>query len=180
MGNVTVPSLIKIITGLIFSDPEISNKITSSLSKKLGPVDFVSELFPFDRTSYYSDEMGTGLSRRFVSFKKLKKAEKVSDLKIFTNKLEKRFSCSGKRQINIDPGYLTLSKLVLLTTKNYTHRIYVKDGIYAEVTLFYKDGSYQPWKWTFPDYATKEYIHFFNKIREDYLKDVRGLNISPR
>ena len=87
MGNINVPSHIKIITGLIFSDPEISNKIISSLSKKLGPVDFVSELFPFDYTSYYSDEMGTGLNRRFVSFKKLKKAEKAFDLKIFTNKL---------------------------------------------------------------------------------------------
>jgi hypothetical protein len=81
-------------------------------------------------------------------------------------KIEKRFSIANKRQINIDPGYLSLDKVVLATHKDYSHRLYLGKGIYGEVTLFFKDKTFNPFPWTYPDYRTHEYINFFNDARE--------------
>ncbi len=173
MGKATLSDPAKIITGFIFNDTEIFNKAAHSLSKKLGPVDLESGLFLFEHTQYYNDEMGSGLKRRFISFKRLRGLEEIYRLKSFTNKLEMGLSLSRRRRINIDPGYLTPSKLVLFTTKDYGHRIYIKDGVYAEVTLYFKNKSYQPQEWTYPDYRTEDYIGFFNKVREEYLKDLK-------
>lgn len=173
MGKIPLLSPVKIITGLISNDVKILDKISYMLFKELGPIDLESHTLPFNTTRYYNDEMGDRLKRKFLSFQKLKDLENIYKLKIFTNKLEDRFSVSGKRRINIDPGYLTLGKLVLLTTKNYTHRLYLKNGVHAEVTLFFKDKSYQPWEWTYPDYKTKEYIDFFNRVRQIYIEGLK-------
>ena len=77
------------------------------------------------------------------------------------------------RIINIDPGYLDLSKLILASTKDYKHRIYLTKGIYAEVTLFYQDKTFCPWEWTYPDYKTGEYIEIFNRIRQIYAEQIK-------
>ena len=173
MGKITPSGHVKIIAGFIFSDERVFDKSRILLSKRLGPIDKASDLFSFNHTSYYKNEMGPGLQRRFLSFRILRDPKDIHRLKLFTNKLEKRFSAMGKRRINIDPGYITADKLVLLTTKNYTHRIYLKNGIYAEVTLFYKEKTFKPWEWTYPDYKTDDYIDFFNHVREKYLKDLK-------
>ncbi len=168
MGKVSPPGRVKIVAGLIFNDTGVFDKTVSSLSRRLGPIDQQSAAFGFNYTDYYKEEMGAKLKRRFLSFKRLRSIDRIWELKNASNRIEEKFSDSGRRRINIDPGYLTLSKLVLLTTKNYAHRIHLKDGIYSEITLFYKDGSFRPWEWTYPDYATREYISFFNDVRESY------------
>lgn len=173
MGERRRSGPVKIITGLIFNDLQVFDKASSLLLKKLGPVDLESEPLSFDHTSYYNDEMGAGLKRRFLSFRRLKNPKDLHRLKIFTDRLEKKFSASGRRAINIDPGYLSLSKLVLFSTKDYAHRIYLANGIYSEVTLFFKESSFQSWGWTYPDYKTKEYIDFFNHTRQILLNDLK-------
>jgi len=173
MGKIAGRGCIKIFAGLISGDDAIFEKAGFLLTKKLGPVEMESGTFPFNHTSYYTGEMGGGLKRKFLSFRRERGIDGAHRLKIFTNRLEERFSYSGKRRINIDPGYLTLSKVVLLTTKDYTHRTYLKDGIYAEATLFYEGGSYRPREWTYPDYKTREYIEFFNAAREIFAQAQR-------
>ncbi|MBU3958775.1 MAG: DUF4416 family protein, partial [Candidatus Omnitrophica bacterium] len=97
----------------------------------------------------------------------------LAKIKIITNQIEKKLSSAESRRINIDPGYLTLAKLILATTKDYRHRIYLRKGIYAEVTLSYQGKTFCPWEWTFADYKTVEYIDIFNRIRELYAQQIK-------
>jgi len=138
------------------------------LEKMFGTIDFRSPLMNFTQTDYYNDEMGEELKRVIFSFKKLVRPESAYKAKLKTNALEKKLSQNGKRRINIDPGYLNMSKLVLFSTKDYTHRIPMPRGIFAEITLFYQNKQYNPWPWTYPDYKTKEYRDIFESIRNIY------------
>jgi hypothetical protein len=170
MGNSLKPDPVKLFAGFIFSDTEVFDKAVSSLSKRLGAIETLSDTYVFDQTSYYKKEMGEGLKRRFVSFKGARKLCGIERVKRVTNKLEDSFRATGNRRINIDPGYIEPGKVVLLTTKDYIHRIHLGSGIYAEVTLYYKDKRYRPWEWTYPDYKTKEYIEYFEKVRATLTK----------
>lgn len=164
---------VKLIIGLIFKEDNLFNKTKVILEKCFGKIDFESQTFPFIHTTYYEKEFGKNLKRRFLSFKRLVSPQDLSQIKIITHKLENKLSIAGCRTINIDPGYLDYSKLLLASTKDYRHRIYLNQGIYAEVTLFYKDKTFQPWEWTYPDYKTKEYIEVFNLIREIYTQQMK-------
>lgn len=165
------PYKVKLIVGLIAKDVRIFESAKRILERRLkNSVDFESDCLAFDHTEYYKEEFGQDLKRRFLSFEKAVSLADIYRVKIMTNRIEDTLSKSGKRRINIDPGYLDLSKLVLFSTKDYIHRIYMKRGIYAEVTLFYKDGSFNPWPWTYPDYKTPAYINIFNSIRGLYKK----------
>ncbi|MCM8779103.1 MAG: DUF4416 family protein [Candidatus Omnitrophica bacterium] len=169
------PKLGKLILGMIAGEVEFFDKAKYSLEKKFGETDLESNVFAFDKTDYYEKEMGKDLKRKFLSFKKLIKPDKIAEIKIFTRRLEKKFSISGKRQINLDPGYITDAKLVLATTKDYYHRIYLKKGIYAEVNLYFKAGSFHYFDTTYPDYRTPEYIGFFNEVRKIYLEQIKSM-----
>ena len=174
MGRPHVPEKVKIITSLFSRDMELLDKTKKSLEKFFGRTDYESPLLDFTHTEYYKGEMGEGLKRKFISFEKLRSLKNIYVLKLITNKLECHALEDGCRRINVDPGYLDLAKLVLFSTKDYIHRIYLDKGIYAEATLYYKDKSYKPWPWTYPDYATSAYIDIFNSIRERYKKNIRG------
>ncbi|MCX7965305.1 MAG: DUF4416 family protein, partial [Syntrophorhabdaceae bacterium] len=119
-------------------------------------------------TDYYEEEMGSELHRIFILFKSLMPRESLVSIKLTTNNIEKELSIQGKRQVNIDPGYISLENVVLATTKNYTHRIYLGDGIYGDLTLIYKKGTYNALEWTYPDYASKNIIAIFNNWRNLY------------
>ena len=173
MGKIKKFQGVKLITSIFSNEKELFDKVISILQRKFGPLDFESDFLPFNKISYYDKEMGLNLMRKFYSFKKLIRTDKIADIKIYTNKLEEKFSVQNKRKVNIDPGYLTLGKLILATTKNQQQRIYLREGIYAEVSLRYKDKGYIPWEWTYPDYATDEYREIFNKIRKNYKKQIR-------
>lgn len=168
MGRSKQPEKVKLIIGLLFTDTGIFCKAKKALEKRFGAVDFESNLLDFIHTDYYKDEMGGKLKRKFLSFKRKLDPKDIYKAKVITNSIEKNFLRFDKRLINIDPGYLNLGKLVLLSTKDYSHRIYLNGGIYAEVTLFYKDGAFQPWPWTYPDYKSEAYRAIFNSIRQLY------------
>ena len=167
---------VKLFIGFIFANEEIYLKAKRILEKRFGQSDFESQTLPFNHTKYYEKEFGSNLVRKFLSLKKLTKTEKLVQIKIITNKIEKRLAHQGKRQINIDPGILNPSKVILATTKDYRHRIYLSSGIYAEVTLYYQSRSFQPWEWTYPDYKTSTYIQIFNFIRKIYLQQINALS----
>jgi hypothetical protein len=155
------------------SDPLIDQGI-EDLSGDFGPVDFISERFSFHYTDYYTPEMGSGLFRRFITFENLIPRERLPEIKQRTNRLEARMAKpDGKRQINIDPGYLCMEHVILATTKGYTHRPYLRDGIYADLTLIFRNKSYQPLEWTYPDYREEKVIQLFNQLRRVYLQNLR-------
>lgn len=176
MGKINIPPAAKLIIGLIYRNSAVKDKILDILKKRFGEVDFLSHELDFNYTDYYYPELGKPLKRLLVSFKQLASEDKLSDIKLYTNKIEERFSRKQKRQINIDPGFLSLGKIILATTKNYSHRVYLGKGIFAEATLFYKGAAFKPWPWAYPDYQSKEYISVFNAIRKLYQEQVRNVS----
>lgn len=179
MGKIKKPASVKLIIGFIFQDKNIFDKALAQLARRFGKTDFISPIIPFNLTDYYKNEIGDGLSKKIVSFEKLIDPSRLAEIKILTNKIEERFAESGCRRINIDPGYIDLSKLVLATTKDYSHRIYLKKGIYAEITLSYRDKNFQALPWTYPDYKTKEYSDIFSAIRQKYANEL-SFSLSSR
>ncbi len=172
MGIPKKPDPAKLIVGLIFQ-PEFLDSAVSELEKNFGPVSLKSEIIPFNRTNYYEEEMGKGLLRQWLAFRELIDQDKIVEIKLRTNEIEKIWM-DGGRKVNIDPGYVTESRLVLATTKDYSHRIYLRDGIYAEVTLIYRRKlGFVPLQWTYPDYTTHEAIEFFNRVREELKSDLK-------
>ena len=168
MGQIKRPHKVKLITALLSNDIEALERVKKILQRIFGRIDFESALLDFSHTDYYKEELGDNLKRKFFSFERLRDPGTIYKVKIRTNRRENRFLRGGKRTVNIDPGYLDLSKLILFSTKDYSHRIYLNKGIFAENTLFYRDKSYNPWPWTYPDYKTAEYIDMFNSIRQMY------------
>ena len=162
----TFSNAVKLIISLFTRKIELITIIEETLSKKFGSIDSSSEILNFNQTQYYQKEFGDNLKRKFISFNKLISPDKLWKIKTITNKLEEKFSKENKRQINLDPGYITQANLILASTKEYSHRIYIKNGIYQEVTLIFKDKTFHPLPWTYPDYQTKEYIDVFIKMRD--------------
>ena len=175
MSNPSDAEDVKLISSLFSSQAKLIDRVILDMEGLFGPTDWISPAFFFDRTKYYEKEMGWPLHRRFISFKTLVRPQDIVEIKWKTNDLERRESQGGKRKINIDPGYVALERLVLATGKNYTHRIYLSDGIYADLTLIYQRGSFSPLAWTYRDYGDPEIIDYFNEIRERYKRQIRGL-----
>ena len=165
MGKIKKYNLVKLILGFIYGDEAVFIQARNKLKVKFGRIDFSSEALDFNYTNYYELEMGRSLKRRFISFSKPISASKLYRIKLYANRLESKFLNAGKRQINIDPGYLDKAKLVLASTKDYAHRIYLQKGIFAEITLTYRGNSFSANEWSYPDYRSKEYIDIFNQIR---------------
>ncbi len=173
MGAIRPPRRVNLICGLISNDADLMSRAVKMLSEYCGPTDLVSQTWPFDFTDYYEAEMGPGLLRQFASFAELIDPGRLAGIKVETNQLEERlcYECGlpeHQRPVNIDPGYIDLSKLVLATTKNGSHRVYLGDGIYAEVTLHYRTGRWAAWPYTYPDYAADRYHGFFEEVRNLY------------
>jgi hypothetical protein len=178
MGVPRHPRPVKPFASVIFKDRRCFDACIPSLEKAIGPVEEVSAEMPFDHTSYYEEEMGSGLRRAFVLFKGLVEREGMHRLKVLTNGVEGLFLVSGKRVVNIDPGYIALEHVVLLTTKGYTHRIYLSQGIFADLTLVFERGSFRALPWTYPDYRGEHVITLFNGWRERYKLELRGAECS--
>ena len=174
MGIKFKPDKVKLVVGLISQREVFFEKVANVLAKRFGRVDYKSEIISFDSTSYYNEEMGDGLLRKFLSFEVLQDPSRGPKIKLFSNRLEARLARKGARRINIDPGFITLGKLTLFSTKDYVHRSYLDKGIYAEATLRYQDKSFHPWPWTYPDYQSRQYIEFFNEVRRLYYKQLRN------
>ena len=167
------PSPAKLIVGFFVKDKALAAGVAQELQDRLGPVDMISAWLDFDFTTYYEKEMGAPLSRRLVVFKTLVEQTELAVIKRMTNALEQTYKRQGQRRINIDPGYLLPERFVLATGKNFTHRIYIGQGIYADLTLIYQKGAFRTLPWTYPDYADKHLIDFLTLVRKKYMLDLK-------
>jgi len=166
---------VKLICAAMFSPAADLQSAIADLEKLFGKIDYKSPVYDFTFTDYYKVEMGVGLMKQFLSFEKMIMPDQLADIKNSTIKIEADYSINGKRTVNLDPGYLEESKLVLASTKNFSHRIYLRDGIWAELTLSYAGGKFVPHHWTYPDYQTELAYDFLRKTREIYIKQLKSV-----
>ncbi len=164
---------VKLVAGILFAEKAILPEVLEIISGQYGVTDFISSLMSFSYTDYYKREIGDALKRCFVSFEPLIRPESLPDVKLRTNDIEKMFSRAEKRRVNIDPGYVSQAHLILATGKGYAHRPYLRDGIYADITLIYQDGSFQALPWTYPDYGESKTREMFGRIRGRYILQLR-------
>lgn len=174
MSTPSKPDSAKLVIGVFTKEPDLFAKIAKKLIEKFGPADIISQWMPFDYTNYYEPEMGSALIRRMISFEKLIAQDDLVKIKLITNEIEKEYSEKGQRAINIDPGYMLMSRFVLATGKDFTHRIYIGNGIYADLTLIFKGGSFQTLPWTYPDYADNIMLLYLTGVRNKYINDIKN------
>jgi hypothetical protein len=164
---------VKLIFSIFAQTGDLINGTIERLSILYGQPDYVSGQIPFDYTDYYSPEMGQGLVRRFLSMEKLIRPEALPDIKLAANIIENDSMRDFHRKINIDPGYLSQAHLILATGKGYSHRPYLRDGIYADLTLIYQDKKFCALPWTYPDYADEQQLQMLTAIRSRYLLQLK-------
>jgi hypothetical protein len=174
------------MVALLSADPDLLTVASKKLSEHYGESDLESEVLPWNITPYYRNEMGEGLLRKFLSFARLVSPQDLPDIKLQTNALESYFARSipapdpaakgyaERRRVNLDPGYLDGNKLVLTSTKGAAHRLYLSQGIYAEVTLLFHHGTFHPFEYTYADYRWPETMTFLLRVRTRYLQQLRG------
>jgi hypothetical protein len=174
MGVVRSPSQVKLFCALLLAPSVPQPEVETDLEHTFGPIVLRSTPLPFTQTAYYHREMGENLLRVYVAFGPLVNLADLAVVKHQTNRLEMRWAVgTGQRRVNLDPGYLDFAKVVLATTKDHMHRLYIGAGIFAEVTLRYQHQSFHPWDWTYPDYRLPTTLAFFNQLRQDYRAQVR-------
>jgi len=168
---------VKFICGFIYSKPESYQTALKRLRAKYGPLDLTSPPIPFGFTDYYAKEMGQGLTRSFVAFKRLRDPGDFIKIKRFCVALENKLAKNSCRSVNIDPGYLNEAKLVLTTTKDFYHRIYLGKSVFAETTLSYsaKLKDWVDYPTTFPDYRTRTYKDILLNIRALYRAQIKPI-----
>ena len=164
-----VPLPAKLIVGMLSARSELLAQAGRRLTQQYGPIDLTSGISDFDFTDYYRDQMGPKLLRQFISFDRLIPPEAIAAIKQATGAIEAELAAGAggvpPRPVNLDPGYVTESKLVLASTKDFAHRVYLGGGIFAEVTLTYVRGRWRPGPHTFPDYACGSYGEFLSAAR---------------
>ena len=178
MGSIRAFNPVKLFVGVLVANEDLVSDVESQLSSSYGPLDYQSPVLPFTFTDYYRKETGDRILRVFFSFERLIDGDQLPEIKRETNAMEERFAVTGatvKRPVNLDPGYLEHSKVVLASTKNFYHRMYLGRGIFGEVTMHFRDGAYEFFPWTYPDYKSPEYQAFFLELRNIYRKQLRQL-----
>lgn len=167
------PEPVTLIVGMLAGKRAIFGAAEERLAELYGPVDLRSSVIDFDFTDYYEPQMGRGLRRMFLSFARKIDPGEIAAIKIETNRLERELApldTSVGRPINLDPGYVCGSKLVLASAKDRSQRIYLSRGIYVEITLEFRKGRFSPVETTYRDYASEPYIEFFTRVRERHLE----------
>ena len=178
MWKLKEPNPAKLVIGVLAADYKCLHSGIDALSDKFGNIDLTSDVWPFDKTDYYKDQTGPRILRQFVCIERLIHPAKLPKIKLRTNKLEQKLAKSLSiplpRPVNLDPGFIEPSKLVLATTKNYSHRIYIGRKMYAEVTLIFDKGRWKPLDHTYPDYKQQCYFDFFEKVRARLLEQLKS------
>ncbi len=173
MGRIGAFEPEKLLIGVLIASPGLREDVIRLLEEEFGPVDYSSGLIPFAWTDYYAPEMGSAVSRLFLSFRDLTDPSRLPEIKIRTNDLEESRITPSGRNVNLDPGLLSMSRLILATTKDNAHRIPLRGGIYGEITLLYRRGEFRPLEWTYPDYRSPEYHRILLEIRELLARQLR-------
>jgi hypothetical protein len=180
MGTVRSFNSVKLFVGILVSDRKFLRDVEERLTAEYGSIDHRSPIVPFDFSDYYEKEMGDVIDRVFLSFERLIDADRLPEIKHRTNQLEAEIATmptSVKRPVNLDPGYLENAKVILASTKNFYHRIYLGEGIFGEVTMHFRNNTYQFFPWTYPDYQSNDYQEFFLRIRQLYRSQLRTMCI---
>lgn len=170
MGHIDQPAPVLCIIAATSRYEAAIHWTRSQCESRYGPLSLLSELFDFTETDYYVSTMGDQLKKQFLAFEQLIDPAELAAIKCQTNAWEAMYAANGQhpepRPLNLDPGYITPAKLVLASTKDHAHRIYLRDGIYAEITLTWRQRKWQPMEWTYPDYRRDDYQQFFTECRE--------------
>ena len=159
------PLKAKLVVSFVSKSSKLINSSIEQVAIKYGAPDYVSAIGGFTHTKYYDEELGDGLKRRFAAFTKMVKRDDLPKIKKFTNLIELDSSVKGKRKVNIDPGILTVENFILASGKNFTHRVYLKDGIFADLTLIFTKNDFLELPWTYPDYRERDVKDMLKKIR---------------
>jgi hypothetical protein len=173
MSTPKAPDPAKLVVSVFMKERQVFDEIFDRLEAIAGPCDIISKWLDFDFTDYYYREMGSPLYRRLIAFKPLIEQASLAAIKLATNSLERTCLAEGNRRVNIDPGYLLSSRFILATGKEYSHRIYIGQNIYADLTLMYTKNRFKTLEWTYPDYASSAVTGFLEKVRNKYLLDLK-------
>lgn len=177
MWEIREPQPVKLIVGILAADEACLAAGVESIEEQFGETDMLSEVWRFTQTQYYKDEMGGCVLRQFASIDKLIDPGELAGIKHRANEMEMELASrlGGKlpRPVNLDPGFIEPSKLVLASTKNFAHRIYIGQSMYAEVTLSFCKGKWQGYMYTFPDYKEERYHEFLSCVRERLVEQLR-------
>jgi hypothetical protein len=173
MGTAEKPTQSILFIAFMFRQAVSIDGILAILQEKYGTLERCFGPVPFSFTDYYKSEMGDGLQKMYLTFSRSIERDDLAAIKVFTNGIEDRYSSQGRRTINLDPGYITRDKLVLASTKDFYHRIYLSRGIFAEVTLHYRKGMFRFFSWTYPDYKDAGFLAFMEKARARLVKKLR-------
>lgn len=166
---------VKLVCGILARKELDRNDVESALESRFGPIDLRSERHGFTVSSYYESEMGPNLQRWWVAFDRMVTEEDLAPAKLATNGMELKFAVeNGGRRVNLDPGYIVPSRLVLATTKDFAHRVYISDGIYGEVTLVWHPGGFESMDWTYPDYRSEDGLRFFARVRARFMDQIES------
>ncbi|MEW5764012.1 MAG: DUF4416 family protein [Acidobacteriota bacterium] len=175
MGSVGPESPAALVCAILYKEDSFRDQALEGLKEDFGPVARVQSPFPFDFTSYYHKEMGAPLFKQIAVFEELAPQGFLAEIKHLTNRREENLSRFGARTVNLDPGLLLPSRLVLASTKDRAHRIYLSGGIYGEVTLLYHEDAFTPLPWTYADYRLPSTLTFLREVREWYLGRTKRL-----
>jgi hypothetical protein len=176
------PKPVKLIIGILAANEAALASAVKAISESFGAIDLTSDIWPFTQTNYYKDELGENALRQFVSIEKLIDPGKLAQIKHDTNSLEQQLAkklggvnpaLQLPRPVNLDPGFIEPSKLILASTKNFSHRIYIGNKMYAEVTLMYEKGGWRHFEFTFPDYRQSCYQDFLTKVRSRLMEQLK-------
>jgi hypothetical protein len=177
MWEIRQPQPVKLMVGILAADGRCLDAACRRVIETFGQADLTSPVYPFDLTEYYKEQAGPNILRQFLAIEQLIDPGQMADIKHKANQIEKELAESLKtpfsRPVNLDPGYVEPSKLVLASTKNFAHRVYIGTGIWAEVTLTYNRGIWQVYPYTFPDFKSGRYNTFLSEVREKLVQQLR-------
>jgi len=178
MGVLKNPPPVTLFLAALYAPAFTDEQITALVENIFGRAVMQTPAYEFSFSDYYLGEMGPNLRKCFYVLERLIDPAEIVDWKLRALEVEAQHSAGGKRTINLDPGYLEAPKLVLATTKNFAHRIYLGRGVFADVQLYVRNGKFQVYPWTYPDYRTAEHLSFFERAREFYLDKTAGLRVT--
>ncbi len=171
MSDPTTPRPVTLFVRMLSGEISLLDALQARLQERFGPLLHRSEDLPWNYTDYYAEELGQAIVRRFLFFRNRIQPDEIAAIKRATNEMERSYvrtqGARMLRRINLDPGYLDTARVVLATTKDYSHRIYLGAGIFAEVTLIYVRGSYRPQTHAYPDYRAPETLALFKQVRSE-------------